>query len=209
MSSLQVRKEPIEGRADAIVLHIGGDLNQLTLDPFLAALQSARDEGSTRVVLNMEGVGYANSTALGALITEADAFRLAGGGLTLLKPQPKVALVIDSLGLRPLFGIFDTVGEAIDHLGGGSTAAEMRLTCPCGQVLTIPPHVRGRRARCPSCQREFQVPADSPSGKPTSDADDKLRFRCTCGQLLAVARQAAGRRFRCPSCKSIAVAPSS
>ena len=37
---------------------------------------------------------------------------------------------------------------------------EKRFVCTCGQRLSIPPHLRGKRGRCPKCKREFFVDAE-------------------------------------------------
>lgn len=112
MSSLEIREEPLQGVPDAVVVHLDGVLDQPTLNDFLSRLEATRTAGNTKALLDMEGISYANSTALGALVTQADAFRDAGGELVVFHAQPKVELVIDMLGLGALFKVFASLDEA-------------------------------------------------------------------------------------------------
>ena len=146
MSSLDIREEPLEGVQGVVVLHLDGVLDQPTLGDFLGTLETTRDAGHVRVLLNMEGISYANSTALGALVTQADAFRDAGGEMVLFKPHPKVELVIDMLGLGALFKVFATADEANAYIAGAGTgvaataataaASAVAQAAPAAQVAT-------------------------------------------------------------------------
>jgi len=100
MSSLEIAVESLSGVDDGALVKVTGQLDQPTLDKFLSELGQVRQRGARRVLLDMQGVSYANSTALGALVTQADTFREAGGAFALLAPQPKVNLIIEMLGLN-------------------------------------------------------------------------------------------------------------
>ncbi|MFP4057368.1 MAG: STAS domain-containing protein [Candidatus Brocadiia bacterium] len=170
MSSLETRVEPLEGVEEGALVHLEGVLDQPTLQGFLSRLDEVRAQGTTRALLGMEGVSYANSTALGALVTQADAFRDAGGELALLSPQPKVDLVLDMLGLKSVFKVFESLREARGHLAGaaGPSAPEaaepgkpsafpVRAECiACKVLLELP---QEGRYRCPRCSAVYTVDA--------------------------------------------------
>jgi anti-anti-sigma factor len=174
MSTLQIHVEAVEGVAGGAIVHLEGDLDQPTLNTFLSQLEAVRNEGKSRVLLDMDKVGYANSTALGALITQADTFREAGGEMALVRPQPKVELVIDMLGLGALLKIFNTMDEARQHLASGSrpspaaphpqaaaapaaapAAFPVRSECAgCGVLLEFS---QASHFRCPHCGAVYSV----------------------------------------------------
>jgi len=171
MSTLQIRVDAFEGVQGAVVLRLEGDLDQPTLNTFLSQLDAVRKDGKSRVLLDMDKVGYANSTALGALITQADTFREAGGEMALVRPQPKVELVIDMLGLGALFKIFNTMDEARQHMlaAGRAAAAPRPQAAPAASGATFP--VRSECAGC-GVALEFSQPS---------------HFRCpNCGAIYSV-----------------------
>jgi hypothetical protein len=131
----------------------------------------------------MEGISYANSTALGALVTQADAFRDAGGEMVLYNPQPKVELVIDMLGLGALFKVFGSAEEARDHLAAAGPA-------PAG----VAPAARPLPAL-------GATPAAQPASAPAGAVSFPLRAECLgCGTLLEFSQAS---HFRCPRCATV------
>jgi len=179
MSSLEIREEPIEGVAGALVVHLDGVLDQPTLNDFLGKLEGARNAGNVKLLLDMEGISYANSTALGALVTQADAFREAGGELVLFNPQPKVELVIDMLGLAALFKVFGSLDEARSYIAGSAAPAR---TAP---ARTAPP----------------AAPPQPAAARSSAGGGFPIRAECIgCGVVLEFAQ--AGH-FRCPRCFTV------
>lgn len=180
MSSLDMREEALEGVQGAVIVHLDGALDQPTLSDFLAKLESTRGAGNVKVLLNMEGVSYANSTALGALVTQADAFRDAGGEMVLYSPQPKVELVIDMLGLGALFKVFASTDEARAHIASGGT----------------PAHAPAAPAAPPAAAVAAPQSAAQPAG-----ATFPVRAECIgCGIALEFAQPS---HFRCPRCGTV------
>ena len=176
MSTLKIHAESIEDVERGALVHLDGVLDQPTLDTFLSELGTIHDHGNVNVILDMQSVSYANSTALGALVTQADAFREAGGALVLLNPQPKVNLVIEMLGLDAILPVLTSVDEARAHLAAIAPAAPpaakvavpdagaaeppsfpVRAECVgCGVLLEFgqPSHFR-----CPHCGAAYSVDA--------------------------------------------------
>ena len=58
----------------------------------------------------------------------------------------------------------------------------MKLLCPhCQQKLEAPPEMRGQFTVCPTCDNEFQIPAE-PKVKECSDNPEKTEFCTFCGK---------------------------
>jgi anti-anti-sigma factor len=208
MSRLDALVEPLEGLDDAAIIHLNGVLDQPTLGQFQSELQAAQDQGQVFVILDLSGVTYANSTTLGALVNQADAFRDAGGELVLLKPQPKVDLVIDMLGLTSLFKIFASQAEATQYVhslvspgaaaqgqaqaAGAAEAAEpsaaafpVRANCiGCDIVLEFP---QASHYRCPRCSAVYRVDAAGKiaGGKPRGRPPIEMSLTCDTASLDA------------------------
>ena len=181
MSSLDMREEPLEGVEGAVVVHLEGVLDQPTLSDFLSRLEAVRSAGNAKVLLDMEGISYANSTALGALVTQADAFRDAGGEMALYNPQPKVELVIDMLGLGALFKVFGSADEARAHMADGASASAAKPAAAPPPAATV--------------ADTHDLP------KPPPTATLPVRAECIgCGIVLEFAQ--AGH-FRCPRCSTV------
>jgi len=207
MSSLEIQVEPLEGVEKGALVHLEGALDQPTLGAFLSQLKAVLDDGKVRALLDMQGVTYANSTALGALVTQADAFRDAGGQLALLRPQPKVNLVIEMLGLNAVLQIFRSVEEARPYLALAAepVAAEPQEPagaapppqassfplradcCLCGVVLEFS---QPGRFRCPHCGAVYAVDGGGrvSGSKPRGGQPLELALTCSPQVLRAFGR---------------------
>ena len=170
MSNLTIQVEPMEGVDGGALAHLEGALDQPTLNTFRERLDELRNEGKTHLILDMQGVTYANSTALGALVTQSDAFHEAGGELALLNPQPSVNLVIEMLGLDSILPIFASLDEARSHLAAppskpapepqapsGTKAAPFPARSDCVECGVALEFSRPGRFRCPHCGALYSV----------------------------------------------------
>ena len=96
------------------VIHLDGNLmggpDATTLN---GTLHELVDAGTKRVVLDMKGVEFMNSSGLGLLIGGASLMKNAGGGLKLANASPKIAALIKITRLGPVFESFDSVNEAV------------------------------------------------------------------------------------------------
>lgn len=107
-----------------IFLHLAGVVDAHTLDDFEAALSGALDSGASRVVLDCEDVRYVNSAGFGELIRYHDRISERGGNLVLARVPPKVAVILEMLGLKSLIPVVTGLDEAraLPDPTGGSPA---------------------------------------------------------------------------------------
>ena len=117
MRDLKISAEPIPGVDSAAVIRLSGRFSPPSLTSFVARLKAARDAGLTQLILDLGGVDYINSTALGTLVIEADHFREAGGNLAICNLPHQVALMVELLGLSTLLNASPTFTEAAEGLG--------------------------------------------------------------------------------------------
>lgn len=71
------------------------------------------DAKKTKVVVDMGGVQYINSTGLGLLIGGVTTMRNAGGSLKLARPSEKITGLIKIAKLHSVFEVFTTVADAV------------------------------------------------------------------------------------------------
>lgn len=95
----------------------------------------------------------------------------------------------------------------------------------CGEGLTVPVALAGKKGKCPKCGSETVAPvpksATSPSGsgsgriaaamaaKPGSLKDQfgVIKFKCSCGTTLAVTKARAGKLESCVKCGKMLTVP--
>ena len=109
------------GDESVTVVTVGG-----TLDVYTAAAARERFIELTgprecwRIVADLAGCEYIDSTSLGVLIGALKRCRVHDGRLVLAGPR---GMVLDSLsitGLTRVFSIYETVDEAVQSLAGGA-----------------------------------------------------------------------------------------
>ncbi|MFI7235578.1 STAS domain-containing protein [Streptomyces cyaneofuscatus] len=95
----------------ALVLTVSGDLDIDSVPPLGRALATAAEDGSGPVVVDLSGVGFADSTTVNVLLHGQTAL---GGRLRLAAPSPFVQRLIGMIGLDSAIPVRQDVDEAID-----------------------------------------------------------------------------------------------
>ncbi|MFD3410180.1 STAS domain-containing protein [Streptomyces cyaneofuscatus] len=95
----------------ALVLTVSGDLDIDSVPPLGRALEAAAEDGSGPVVVDLSGVGFADSTTVNVLLQGQTAL---GGRLRLAAPSPFVRRLIGMIGLDSAIPVRQDVDEAID-----------------------------------------------------------------------------------------------
>jgi anti-sigma B factor antagonist len=102
---------------DVVVLALRGDFDAYVSRPFLDEIERLREEGRSRIVLNMRRVRFVGSSALGALIRARRACREGAGDLILSELSAVVRQAIGLLGLEEVFAVHENDAEAVQALG--------------------------------------------------------------------------------------------
>ena len=109
-------RDPIVGlaeRGDALVLSLTGELDLYTAPALREALRGAVERSPARLVVDLGGVTFIDSTALGALVearsrlARDDAFALAAPGL-------EVRRALEVSGLDRHFSVHERIETAIE-----------------------------------------------------------------------------------------------
>jgi anti-sigma B factor antagonist len=77
------------------------------------AIRRLLGEGKNKILLNLAGVGYVDSSGIGELVSSFTAVNKEGGTLKLLKLTQKIQDLLAITKLLTVFDVFDDEGEAL------------------------------------------------------------------------------------------------
>ena len=192
MSDLNIQVQDCKEVAQGAVVVLNGSIDAKTVMSFQNQLNAVKNRGVSRFILDMEQVKYVNSTGLGYLINLADSVQPQGGGITLVKVQPKVKVVFDMLGLNAFFRIFNSRKEAIDFFPAGGAAPEPEPA----------PAPAPKPAPAPRAQAPAAVVSKPHSQAAAAQADAAGGTTLTCGLCKATLTVGNAGAYRCPRCAS-------
>ena len=91
----------------ATIITIEGKMNTVSAPETRAQLGTVVMDGGARLVLDLSGVTYVDSTALSVLVSTLKLARKEGGDLVLLGPTPPVRSLLEVTRLDRIFHIFE------------------------------------------------------------------------------------------------------
>jgi anti-sigma B factor antagonist len=95
------------------VVAVSGEVDVATAPTLRDRLQAAVAQDHSTIVVDLGGVTFLDSTALGVLVGALKRCRDAGGDLRLVAREPRVLKVFEITGLNEVFSISDTVEKAV------------------------------------------------------------------------------------------------
>jgi anti-sigma B factor antagonist len=99
------------------VVTVSGELD-LYSAPQLSAELEAHAASASEVVLDLAGVSFMDSTALGAVLAAARRIRDAGGRLSLVAPVAETRKLLELVGVDRVLPVYETADGALEHLVG-------------------------------------------------------------------------------------------
>jgi anti-sigma B factor antagonist len=115
---LQIKKSHQQG---VTVLSLEGQLihgsETRSLSEQLAGLLK---DGEKRVLLDLAGVGFIDSSGVAELVAGYSELRRAGGDLKLCRPQPMVAKVFQVVKLTSRLGVCETIEAGLANLAASA-----------------------------------------------------------------------------------------
>lgn len=97
------------------VLEVAGEIDVYTAPKLREKLIELVNEGKFHLVVDLEKVDFLDSTGLGVLVGGLKRVRAHDGSLDLVCTQERILKIFRITGLTKVFGIHDTVDEAIAH----------------------------------------------------------------------------------------------
>ncbi|MEY2467419.1 MAG: anti-sigma factor antagonist [Actinomycetota bacterium] len=99
-------------RGGHAVLTVLGDIDTLTAPRLRERLMQLLDEDERRIVIDLEGVRFLDSSALSVFVSARKHMDETGGELTLVCSQPTPRRVFEVTGLDQVFTIVDSLDAA-------------------------------------------------------------------------------------------------
>ncbi len=97
---------------------LGGELDVATAPDLAAAIDMARAHGLRRILVDLTGLEFCDSTGLRALIGAAQELRIARGRLTVVCPADgPVSRLLELTGMRETLNVYRDVAGATASLG--------------------------------------------------------------------------------------------
>ena len=102
-----------EVRDGVPVVSASGEIDVATAPPLRDRLRSLTTSGRSTVVVDLLGVTFLDSTALGVLVGALKRCRESGGDLPLVIAEPRILKVFEITGLTGVFSIHATLADAL------------------------------------------------------------------------------------------------
>jgi anti-sigma B factor antagonist len=99
------------------VVEVSGEIDVYTAPRLRETLVSLVEAGNYRLIVDMEGVEFLDSTGLGVLVGGLKRVRAHDGGIDLVCTQGRILRIFRITGLSKVFNIFGTVDEALASHG--------------------------------------------------------------------------------------------
>jgi anti-sigma B factor antagonist len=106
-----VRSSP--QHATASLVDVEGEVDVLTSPRLKTALAGIVDSGATTLVLNLDQVRYMDSTGLGVIVSALKTIREKDGVIVLTGLSPHLMKIFEITGLRKIFDVYPTEGDAL------------------------------------------------------------------------------------------------
>lgn len=102
-------------QAGVSIIRPAGRLNMVTAGELRDLVHATVEGGHTRIVIDLAGVDFMDSSGLGALINALKTARQAGGDLRIASPNEQVQLVLSLTNLDRVLPPYDTAELAFAH----------------------------------------------------------------------------------------------
>ena len=110
-TAMQIERSVFQG--GAVIVRIEGRFEFGTRHEYKRLIGQIVQEGHLRLVLDLEGVTFLDSSALGLLLLTDQNFKLKKGSFSLVKPTGYVRQVIELANLPRVIPVYDSVDEAV------------------------------------------------------------------------------------------------
>ncbi|MDV6260314.1 STAS domain-containing protein [Rhodococcoides yunnanense] len=99
----------------AVVVTPQGRLNMVAAPGLRALLHKLAEDGQSRIVIDLSGTDFIDSSGLGALVSGLKAARQAGGDLRIATPSPQVETVLELTNLNRVLRSYPSAVAAFEQ----------------------------------------------------------------------------------------------
>jgi anti-sigma B factor antagonist len=103
---------------DVPIVAVNGEVDVYSAPALKEKINELLEGGQNTLIVDLSGVGFLDSTGLGALVEARAATTEAGGALPLVCSQERILKLFTITGLDGVFTIHATAGDAVAGLRG-------------------------------------------------------------------------------------------
>jgi anti-sigma B factor antagonist len=111
---LRINDYPLDERTH--VVEVAGQIDLYTAPEFRQRTHDVISRGTTRVIADLSGVGFMDSTGLSVVVSALKRLRTTGGALSLIVTDYDIERLLEITGLDGSVTIYRTREEALDDL---------------------------------------------------------------------------------------------
>ena len=104
----------VDRQSDFTIIKITGSVDSADSSTLLTFLNELIDAGQTHLVVDLAGMDFIVSMALGVFVRIYTRLRQSGGFLRLTQLQPEILRIIRTTALDRLLPIYETVDQALE-----------------------------------------------------------------------------------------------
>jgi anti-sigma B factor antagonist len=108
------------------VVEASGEIDVYTAPRLRETLVGLVDAGNYKLIVDLEGVEFLDSTGLGVLVGGLKRVRAHDGAIDLVCTQGRILRIFRITGLNKVFSIYGTVAEALAGAGAGTVPASVQ-----------------------------------------------------------------------------------
>jgi anti-sigma B factor antagonist len=124
MSTVDFRISSAHLADDAYIVSLGGEVDLLTAPQLERELGTLTENGARRVVVDLAGAAFIDSTVLGVLLKTLTRLDAVGGELVLVSDDHRILKIFEVTGLGRVFRIAPTLTDAIESVVGRDGVSE-------------------------------------------------------------------------------------
>lgn len=114
-------------RDDVVVVTVSGEVDVYTAPQLRSALEDRIADGRTALVIDLEDVGFIDSTGLGVLVGRLKTVRKVGGWLSVVCTSERILRLFAITGLDQVLPLHDSVESAVEAAGSQSAEPDATL----------------------------------------------------------------------------------
>jgi anti-sigma B factor antagonist len=112
-------------RDDVVVVTVSGEVDVYTAPQLRSALEDRIAAGQTSLVVDLEDVGFIDSTGLGVLVGRLKVVRKADGWLSVVCTNERILRLFAITGLDQVLPVHDSVDAAVVAAGSGMSEPDV------------------------------------------------------------------------------------
>src|SRR5579872_2640963 len=127
----------VPGLEDGVLLSFNGPIDAKNIHRFEAQMDALRKRNFRRFLLHMVEVRFINSGGLAYLINMVEATQAAGGALVLFDVQPKVKVILETMGLTELLRLYPSKASAVRELKASVGSRKVAIAPAAGKIRRL------------------------------------------------------------------------